>query len=288
MAGTLQRIADISVFVFVVSTMLTMGLSQPLTEVIAPLRKPLPVALALVVNFAVAPLLAVVLCRLVPLQPAHASGIVLAGAAAGAPFLPKLAMIARGNAAYSVALMVLLMAGTIVFMPLALPLMLPGVSAQPWAIAQPLIITMVLPLIAGFAIALSAVPWKARLLTFARALSNATFLLLIVLMIGLNFRTIASALGSFAIGTYALYLLMLVGVGYLVGAVDKSTQTVFALGAAGKNVPAALVVAGASLNDPAITSMLIIAFVINLVVLLGLARLMRPQGHVTASERLVT
>src|SRR5690349_13035715 len=114
MAGQLQRIADLSVFVFVVSTMLTMGLSQPLAEVIAPLRKPLPVALALLVNFALSPLLAIVLCRLVPLQPAHASGIVLAAAAAGAPFLPKLATISRGNAAYSVALMVLLMAGSIV------------------------------------------------------------------------------------------------------------------------------------------------------------------------------
>src|SRR5215470_4811012 len=106
MAGHLQRIADISVLVFVVSTMLTMGLSQPLADVIAPLKRPLPVALALLVNFVFAPLLAIALCRLVPLQPGHASGIVLAGAAAGAPFLPKLAAISRGNEAYSVALMV--------------------------------------------------------------------------------------------------------------------------------------------------------------------------------------
>lgn len=288
MADHLQRIADLSVFVFVVSTMLTVGMSQPLAEIIAPLRKPLTVALALLINFALAPLLAIALCRLVPLQPAHASGIVLAGAAAGAPFLPKLAAISRGDEAYSAALMMLLMAGSIVFMPLALPLMLPGVSADPWTIAKPLLLSMVAPLAIGFALALSGISSLSRLIAFTRATSNASFLLVVVLMIGLNFKTIANTLGSFAIGTYALYLLVLVAAGYLVGATDKSTQTVFALGAASRNIPAGLVVAGGSLNDPAITSMLIVAFVVSLVVLLGLARAMRPQGGARTRERLVT
>ena len=58
---------------------------------IAPLRRPLPVVLALVVNFALSPLLALALSRIIPLQPAHAVGLLLLCAAAGAPFLPKLA-----------------------------------------------------------------------------------------------------------------------------------------------------------------------------------------------------
>jgi predicted Na+-dependent transporter len=66
------------------------------------------------------------LCRLLPLQPAHAIGLLLLGGAAGAPFLPKLAEISGGSLAYSVALMVLLTVGSIVFMPLALPFIVPG------------------------------------------------------------------------------------------------------------------------------------------------------------------
>jgi len=278
MSDYLQQIADLTIPAFVVSTMLTAGMSQPLGAVVAPLKKPLPIVLALLVNFALAPVLAIVLTRIVPLQPAHATGILMLGAAAGAPFLPKLAEISLGSIAYSVALMVLLIGGSIIFMPLALPLMIPGLSADPWAIAKPLLVVMVIPLAIGFALALSNAPWLARLQSIMRTVSNLTMMLLVVLMIGLHFRTLLSTLGSFAIGTYLLYLLIIVGVGYLVGATDKPTQIVFALGAGSRNIPACLVIAGSSLSDPDVTVMLIVAFVISLVALLGLARAMRSKA----------
>jgi BASS family bile acid:Na+ symporter len=273
----LQQFADLTVPTFVVSTMLGAGLSQPLSDVVAPLRKPLSVALALVVNFAVAPLLAIVLTSIVPLQPAHATGILMLATAAGAPFLPKLAELSFGSIAYSVALMVLLMAGSLIVMPLILPLIIPGLSANPWPIAKPLLVAMVIPLAIGFALAHLDAPWLPRLRSMMRTISNVAMVLLVVLMIALNFKTLIGTLGSFAIGTYLLYLLIIVGVSYLIGAVDPSTQNVFALGAAGRNVPACLIVASASLSDPAVTVMLIVAFVLNLVVLLGLARAMRSN-----------
>jgi BASS family bile acid:Na+ symporter len=284
MTGYLQQVADLTVPVFVVSTMLVAGMSQPLAQVVAPLKRPLPVALALLINFALAPLLAVVLTRVVPLQPAHATGILLLGAAAGAPFLPKLAELSLGSVAYSVALMVLLMGGSILFMPLALPLMVPGLSADPWAIAKPLLVVMVIPLAVGFALALSRAPWVARLLSIVQMVSNVSMVLLIVLLIGLNFRTLLGTVGSFAIGTYMLFLFLVVGVSYLVGSVDRPTQSVFALGAGSRNIPACLVIAGLGLSDPAVTVMLIVAFVVTLVGLLALARLMRPKAHAGATS----
>ena len=279
MTAHLQRLADLSVLAFVVSTMLTMGMSQPLADVIATLTKPSHVALALLVNFVAAPLFALALSRLIPLQPAHASGLLLLGAAAGAPFLPKLAAIAGGNVAYSVALMVLLMGGSIVFMPFAVPLMAPGLSANAWVIAKPLIVCMVIPLAIGFLLARSGFSWVQRLTVLTRTVSNAAFVLLIVLMTGLHVTTIVSAVGSLAIGTYALFLLTLAGVGYMVGAIDKRTQAIFALGAASRNIPAALVIAGVGAADPAIAAALVVAFVVSLVVLLGLARAIRPRGR---------
>ena len=90
-ATILQKLADLSVLVFVTSSMLAMGMSQPLESVISPLRKPLPVLTALCANFVVAPLLALALSRIIPLEPPHAIGLLLLGGASGAPFLPKLA-----------------------------------------------------------------------------------------------------------------------------------------------------------------------------------------------------
>ena len=72
-----------------------------------------------------------------------------------------------------------------------------------------------------------------------------------------------------------MYLLAVTGAGYLLGAMDKSTRTVFALGAGSRNIVAALVVARASFDDPAVTVMLLVAFVVSLVVLLALARALR-------------
>ncbi|MCI4431190.1 MAG: hypothetical protein JHC40_18725 [Burkholderiales bacterium] len=276
MIETLHRLADFSVLAFVISSMLAMGMSQRLGDVIAPLKEPKPVLLALVVNFVLSPLLAVALCRFIPLQPAHATGLLLLSGAAGAPFLPKLAEVTRGNLAYSVALMVLLMVGSIVFIPLALPLIVPGLDADPWRMAKPLLLLMLLPLAIGFALSRSA--WAPRLLSFARLVSNLAFVLLVVLLVGLNLKTMAGTLGSFAIGTFALYVLVMVGVGHLLGGADASKRAVFALGAGNRNIAAALVVAGASFDDPAITVMLLVASVVGLVLLLVLAKAMRAKG----------
>ena len=279
MTGSLQRLADLSILVFVVSSMLAMGMSQRFASVIAPLRRPLPVVLALVVNFALSPLLALALSRIIPLQPAHAAGLLLLSAAAGAPFLPRLAEFCGGNLPYSLALMLLLMGGSTIFMPLALPLLVPEMNADPWAIARPLLLFMLIPLGIGFALVLAGASWMNRLLTFVRALSNLSLVLLVVLFIGLNLKTLLGTFGSFAIATYTVYLLAIMTAAYLLGAADAPTRNVFALGAGCRNLAAALVIARANSDDPAVTVMLIVAFAVSLVVLLGFARAVRriPQ-----------
>ena len=76
-------------------------------------------------------------------------GLILLSTAAGAPFLPKLVDVAKGNIAFSVGLMVLLMVVTIIYLPLVLPLLLGDVEVSAWDIAQSLIIMMLIPLAAG-------------------------------------------------------------------------------------------------------------------------------------------
>jgi len=277
MIDYLQRLADISLPVFVVSTMLAVGMSQHLADVVAPLKRPGPVALTLLVNFVISPAMAVALSRLVPLQPAHATGLLLLSAAAGAPILPKLAEISLGSMAYSVALTVLLMGASIVLMPLILPLMLPGFDADPWPMAKPLLLILLMPLAIGFALALCMPAWTKVLLPAVRTASNIALLALIGLTIALNLKTVLGTFGSFAVATYVVYLLALFGAAYLIGAIDRPTRAVFALGAASRNVAAALVVASASLKDPGVTVMLVIALVVSNILLFPLARRMRPK-----------
>lgn len=277
MMETLQRVTDFSVLAFVVSSMLVMGMSQRLGDVLAPLKNPRMITAALLVNFVAAPGLALLLSRVIPLQPAHAVGLLLLGGGAGTPFIPKLAEVAGGNLAFSVAIMVLLMFGSIVFMPVALPYLVPGFSADPLAIAKPLVLLLLLPLAIGFALSARWERTSERVLPYLRKLSTVAFVALLVLLFGPNLQAFYAMLGSFAIATYLLFLIALVLLGYAVGGADPRTRDVFALASGQRNVAAALIVAVGGFKDPAVTVMVLMGAVVGLALMLGMARLLRTR-----------
>jgi predicted Na+-dependent transporter len=96
------------VLVFVISNMLSLGLSLTTKQIIDPLRNVRLVALALVANFILVPVFAYALTLILPLNESITIGLILLSTAAGAPFLPKLVEVAKGNITFSVGLMVLL------------------------------------------------------------------------------------------------------------------------------------------------------------------------------------
>ena len=145
----LSIIMNLSTLVFVVTSMLAMGLSLTLSQIVEPLRNTRLVILALVANFILVPIVAYLIAQAFPLTDGLKTGLILASTAAGAPFLPRLAQMAKGNLAFSVGLMVLLMVTSVLYMPLMLPLLLRGVTVNPWDIARPLIFLMLLPLAAA-------------------------------------------------------------------------------------------------------------------------------------------
>ena len=149
-----QAAISISMIVFVLSSMLGMGLGLRVSEIVGPLRNWRLVMLSLVANFVVMPFAALALARILRLDESMGIGLLLLGMAGGAPFLPKLAQIARGNLAFAVGLMVLLMVITVGYLPIVLPMLLPGVSVNPAQIARSLVLLMLLPL--GGALAVNA------------------------------------------------------------------------------------------------------------------------------------
>lgn len=277
MIDNLQQLAKFTLLTYVVSSMLVMGISQRLGDVVAPLKNPRMVALALAVSFIAAPLLALLLSRVIPLQPAHAIGLLLLASAAGSPFIPKLADVAGGNLAYSVALMLLLIVGSIVFLPVVLPLMAPGSSAGPLKIATPLILLMLLPLAVGFAMSAFWSTLSQLVVAFVRKLSNLSFLLFLLLLVGLNIQPILDTLGSFAIGAYVLFVFIMVLMGYIVGGRDPASRSVFAIASGQRNISAALVVTVENFSDPRVMVMVLVSAVVGLFLMLAVARLLRAR-----------
>jgi BASS family bile acid:Na+ symporter len=97
LSETLQVITQVAMLVFVVGSMAAMGLGLTVARIAQPLRDLRLVVALLVVNFVVVPAAAIAAARLLPMEPAAATAVVLIGCVGGAPFLPKLAQLAKSN-----------------------------------------------------------------------------------------------------------------------------------------------------------------------------------------------
>lgn len=269
MADVLTVIVKLSAIVFVLSSMLAMGLSLTIPQIVAPLKNLKLVILALAVNFVAVPLLVWGIQAVMSLDQDIFTGLLLMATAAGAPFLPKLAQTAKGDVAFSVGLMVLLMVVTIVYMPIVLPLLLSGVEINPWDIARSLILAMLLPLGIGLFMKARWSELSDDLQPHMASASSYSILVMLVGAIVLSWENIVSLFGTGAIIAIIVFLLISLAIGYFAGGSDPATRSVLGLGTAQRNLSAALVVGAMNFSDsPNVLITVIAAGLIGLVLLL--------------------
>ncbi|MGP4054180.1 bile acid:sodium symporter family protein [Mycobacterium sp. 4D054] len=272
MMAVLQHAVPIATLIFVVSSMLAMGLGLRITEITAPLRNARLVAMSLLANFLLMPAAAVLLAKVLALDEPFAVGLLLLGVAAGAPFLPKLAQIAKGDLAFAVALMVVLMVITVGYLPLVLPMLLPGVSVNPGQIARSLIVLMLLPLAVALAVNAKLPRVAAAVKPWCDRLSSLGLVAVVVLLVVVNFRNVLSVFGTRAILAGLLFITIGYALGWGLGGPAAATRPVLGLGTAQRNIAAALVVGGQSFTDPSVVVMVVVVAIVSLLVLLPLSR----------------
>src|SRR3954454_22753673 len=212
-----QTAISIAMMTFVLSSMIGMGLGLRMNQIVAPLRNGRLVALGLLANFVIMPLAALALAKVIGLDESLAIGLLLLGAAGGAPFLPKLAQIARGNLAFAVGLMVLLMVITVGYVPIVLPWLLPGVSVNPAQIARSLALLMLLPLGAALAVNAYRPRLAARVKPPLDRIANVSLVALIALQTLLNLRSVAAVFGTFGILAAVVFLAAGYATGWALG-----------------------------------------------------------------------
>ena len=150
---SLQLFFNLAVVVFVISTMLSMGLALRVSQIIDPLKKPLLIADVLVTNFLLVPLATMAIVTFLPVDNETKIALIILSLSAGAPFTPKLAEIAKGDTALATAVMLLLMVATVFILPFALPFFIGGdVAVDSLAIAKSLVVMMIVPLAIGLAV----------------------------------------------------------------------------------------------------------------------------------------
>jgi BASS family bile acid:Na+ symporter len=276
--GVLEKAVPIATLVFVVSSMVAMGLGLKVAQITAPLRNLRLVSLSLLANFVLMPAAAVVLARVLRLDEPLGVGLLVLGVAAGAPFLPKLTQIAKGNLAFAVALMVLLMVITVGYLPLVLPVLLPGVSVNPAKIARSLVLLMLVPLAVALAVNAKLPAAAARAKPLFDRLSSLGLILVVVLLVVVNFNKVLSVFGTRAILAGLLFIAFGYAVGWALGGPAADTRPVLGLGTAQRNIAAALVVGGQSFSNPSVVVMVVVVAIVSLLILLPMSRLLARKA----------
>src|SRR6478672_7262303 len=268
----LNKAVTVAMLGFVVSSMLAMGSGLTIRQIIEPLRNARLVLLALLANFVLMPLGALALAKVLWLDNPFAVGLLVLGCAAGAPFLPKLAELAKGNLAFAVGAMVLLMVVTVGYLPIVLPLLLPGVTVDPWKIARSLVLVMLLPLAAGLVLKAFYEHWAARVKPLLDRISNVSLILLVLLITAANIDKVLEVFGTRGILAGLLFVALGFGIGWLLGGPGNDTRRVLALGTGQRNIAAALVVGSQSFSDPRVVVMVVVVAIVGLIILMPLSR----------------
>jgi len=277
----LGKAATVAMLIFVVFSMLAMGTGLTLARIIEPLRNVRLVLLALLANFVLMPIGAEALAKALRLDEPFEVGLLLLGCAAGGPFLPKLAERAKGDPAFAVGTMVLLMVVTVGYLPIVLPLLLPGVTVDPWPIARFLVLLMLLPLAAGLALNAFYEGLAARVKPVLDWISDVSLILLVLLITAANIDKILKVFGTYGILAGLLLTAFGVGIGWLLGGRHVETKRVMALGTGQRNGAAALVVGSQSFDDPKVVVMVIVITVVGLIILMPLSRALAYRGTIS-------
>ena len=262
-------IAKISALTFIITSMLAMGLSLTIAQIVEPLKDTRRVLLALLASFILVPGLAYMITVIIPLDNGLATGLIIVGAAAGAPFLPKLVQVAKGNTAFSVGLMTLLMLVTVIYLPIMLPILLPGASVNPWDIAKSLIMTMLIPLGIGLFVKARYEETAASLQPHMSHISSFAIVLMMVTVLVLEFSTIVGTIGTGGILAALIFLVGALAIGLLLGRGDASMRSVMGLGTAQRNLSAAMLVAAMNFSDdPNVLVMVMLVAILGLILLM--------------------
>jgi len=236
----LDFVLKVSLVVFMVGNLLDMGLRLKLREALGGLRNVRFVVLSLLWGFLLCPALAYLLTKVIPLEQPYAIGMILLGMTPCAPFLPMMVDKARGDLAYAAAFMLLASVVTVVYMPLAVPVLVKGLTADAWTIARPLLYFLMVPLAIGMAIQRVAAPVAARLQPIVKKTTGIDTLLMLVLCVVVYGKEFISAMGSYAFGTQILFFSVATAATYgLSFGLPQGQKSVLALGMSTRNLGAA-------------------------------------------------
>ncbi len=265
-------IAQISGVLGIVCSMLAMGLGLTVSQIVQPLKNARLVVLVLLANFVLVPLLAYLITLIIPLEELLKIGLIVLACCAGAPFLILEAKGAKSNLAVAVGVMTLLMVVTIFYLPVVLPLLLAGVEVDAGAIAQSLIVLMLIPLILGLLVKAHAPDTAKNWAPTMNKIGSLGILILLVVGLGLNVANVISLIGTRGFLALVIFIVGSLVIGFAVGGRDPGVRNVVGLGTAQRNVSAAILITLQNFAGTSAVPYVLVAAILLPLILISTAR----------------
>ena len=276
-----RSLVEIVAPVFVISTMLNVGLTQKFSDIIARLKNHAFVLKMLLANFVLAPLIMILLLRFTSFDSALRDGLLIFALCAGAPFLIKLTRTAGQDMALGAAVMILLIAATVLYVPIVLPMLMYGVAVDGWPIAQTLLLQMLLPIFVGMFVMQVWPRVGNKIQPWVAILGNITLYVLVGATLIGYFPNMIMIVGTGAILVGLVFVGAAFGIGYLMGRGKDHLEDIGGLGTAQRNTAAGVIIATQNFDDPNVLVMLTLANVLGIVMLLLIAKRLSRDNKVT-------
>jgi BASS family bile acid:Na+ symporter len=241
MAEMLMPLLKVSLVIFMGGNLLDMGLRLDAKEALRGLRHVRFVVLTLLWAFLLVPALAYGIANVMPLGEPYALGLVLLGLAPCAPFVPALVAKGRGDLGFTAAFMLLTAVGTVILMPLMVPVLAKGLTVTAWSVAKPLFVMVLIPLVIGMAIRRASFGRADKLLPIVKKVTALAAVAVGLLCIVIYGKGMLSLGGSFAVASQCLFFAIVAAATYFTAVgMRHEERIVLSVGLTTRNVGAAL------------------------------------------------
>lgn len=260
------------VLLFTVSNLGAMGLQVRMPEVVVTLKNKKSLAQIFFWGWVVGPAFGYLITVVLPLDEPYAIVILLTSLAPCAPFLQQMVGKGKGDMAFAGALIPLVALGTVILMPVMAPWLIQGLTIDAWALAKPLLLTILIPLAIGAAIRHYADATATKIFKSVKGFALLTTLLTVVWCLVLYGSSMVDTAGSMALLSMTLFMFGMAFITYRLSLGLKQNQrSVMSLGMGTRNIAAVLAAALAIPNADARIVTMVVMWTLWSVVLAAIA-----------------
>lgn len=266
----IKQLLPIILQVSLILLVLSVGLQSHWRDFTFALARPGLLLRGIVAVNVVMPLVAAVLIMLFPMSQGIKVGIILMAVAPLAPLVPGKMLKAGSDCSFAVGLYVALMLLAVAIVPLTLAILsriFPGDAwIAPMAIARLVLLSVLLPLVAGAVVGTLAPAFAQRAAPIVQLVANVGLAIFLIPALIVLARPMLALFGDGTILVIVLTVLAGLAAGHLLGGPDPHDRTALALAAATRHPGIAVMIAHANYDSPQIVPAVILFLLTGVVV----------------------